>query len=141
MRSYIFLKYIISILIDKILNRGEVKDRTAVFKDSSLFFKKLNGISDIPQSSIQIEFVNKYGKTIYLSAYGVAIQPHAPEYMKKYKVVGILSYCFEINNKKICDYNSNILPTLTFEYCKKSILDILNSKEVGGEFTDMIVQE
>ena len=112
--------------------------KTLIFEGAGWDKADHNGVGNC---RIRTTFLNKNGTEIYLEMTGHAPHKHSPSYMKNYTFAGHVSHCFFTKDHKT-SYSERLskIDRMSFEYTKERILGIINSIEIGGDFTDIEVK-
>jgi hypothetical protein len=84
---------------------------------------------------IRATFLNRFGTTIYLELTGHKPHAHSPKFVSKYLFYGHVSHCLSGG----CRGERMNVEGMGLEYTKERILGLVNSIEIGGNFTDIEV--
>jgi hypothetical protein len=115
-----------------------IKPKILIFEGAGWEKAEHNGVGNC---RIRATFKNKNGQGVYIELIGHKPHTHSPESVKRYNFAGFVSHLFYTKDKKT-NYTPALrrLERVTFEYTKENILTLVNSLEVGGDFTDIEVR-
>ena len=106
--------------------------KTLIFEGAGWTDAESSKASDVGNCRIRTTFKNKRGQESYLEVNGHPPHKNSPHYMKNFKVGGWVSHCYSTENTDGSTLRK--LENHTFEYCKESILKLVNSFEIQGGF-------
>jgi len=112
--------------------------KTLIFEGAGWVAADSSKASDVGNCRIRSTFKNKHGREIYLELNGHPPHKHSPQYMKNFTVGGWVSHSHDVvDGEKLSLRNLDH----NFEYCKASILKLVNGLEIGGDFECIEVRD
>lgn len=97
---------------------------------------------DVENCRIRTAFINDEGTRIYLEIISLEVTKNTSESLKRFKNAGLVDHCHHIlGGEPTNDWDMfHIERNVSFEYCKKEILNLVN-KKLHCSFDEMIVTD
>lgn len=109
------------------------KMKTLTFEGAG--WNMADSCGDVGNCRIRATFLNKNGREIYIELNSIVPHKRSMESQKSFKIAGWVSHLFYTADHKM-NHSVGLSCTegMNFEWNKASILKLVNSYEIGGDF-------